>query len=82
MYGVFLCNSWVKLLSFYHGLSDMQEKSSICLSGKLYYFVVLSNITVSACYCLIISSTVWDYTYFQWTEDGQGFQMQYLILDT
>ena len=22
------------------------------------------------------------YTYFQWTEDGQGFQIQYLTLDT
>ena len=25
----------------------MQEKISLCLSGKLYYFIVLSNITVS-----------------------------------
>ena len=22
------------------------------------------------------------YTHFQWTEDGQGFQIQYLTLDT
>ena len=25
---------------------------------------------------------VWLYTYFQWTEDRQGFQIQYLTLDT
>ena len=28
------------------------------------------------------SSFVFIYTYFQWTEDGQSFQIQYLTIDT
>ena len=37
---------------------------------------------------MLFSSTSTDkfqlrfYTYFEWTEDGQGFQIRYLTLDT
>ena len=40
------------------------------------------NLADELSFCQELFSPICFYTYFQWTEDGQGFQIQYLTLDT
>ena len=47
---------------------------------KVLPFEVLGIESLFTCYLFDLSTIF--YTYFQWTEDGQYFQIQYLTLDT
>ena len=40
------------------------------------------NFYCSSRRCLETQTAEPFFTYFQWTEDGEGFQIQYLTLDT
>ena len=56
--------------------------------GNLIVCIIFCSTTIhqTLMNSLIVSLAIADmlqfYTYFQWTEDRQGFQIQYLTLDT
>ena len=72
-----ICNYFCEISKFHDFMNTLRNfaKSVFAdISAKFKYFAQQFILTESPDHVL--------YTYFQWTEDGQGFQIQYLTLDT